>query len=158
LPRSTKSLNGSLGQTSIFLLEIAHAKLVGPQGSHPPVGTHEPPGGRQTGRPCAFDGKAVQARKAANESAARAESCGALLFAPLDHPRTLTQFDQVVWVQAHGYVVGPEGDRQIDGAGEQLVVAVAAHHTERQFLTHRLRIRSKAGRLRIPMIAAGASD
>jgi hypothetical protein len=42
-----------------------------------PGGAHEPPWGRQTGRPCAFDGKAVQARKAANESAARAESAAA---------------------------------------------------------------------------------
>jgi hypothetical protein len=45
LPRSTKSLNGSLGQTSIFLLEIAHAKLVGAPGSHPPAGHPRTPWG-----------------------------------------------------------------------------------------------------------------
>jgi hypothetical protein len=38
LPRSTKSLNGSLGQTSRFLLEIAHAKLVGAPTVTPPGG------------------------------------------------------------------------------------------------------------------------
>jgi hypothetical protein len=37
-------------------------------------------------------------------------------------------------------------DQQVHGAGEHLVGDIAAHHTERQFLAHRLRIRSKAGR------------
>jgi hypothetical protein len=62
---------------------------------------------------------------------------GAFSFAQLDHPRTLTQFDQLVGIHARRCAVGRLRDWQVGAMGQCLVVAVAAHDAERQIGAHR---------------------